>query len=328
MFYSIRHITKFKYGAPIHENVMDARMHPCTDDHQQCLNFYLHVRPATSVFSYQDYLNNTIHHFNIPGLHTELSVTAEATVQMTAPLALPAMLSEEAWAAVDQSSTDMAHWEMVMPSTFTPVTPALLALADELKIERRTDPLTVLRELNSVLNRTFAYVPKATRVDSPIDEAIAQRRGVCQDYAHIMLALVRNVLRMPCRYVSGYLYHNQTDRSTSGATHAWVEVLLPDLGWVGFDPTNDLIASERHIRVAVGRDYNDVPPTQGVFKGKASSELSVSVHVRRTDDLALIEDSAFHGAEPSAAPAVVSYVSPPALDWQEQLEQQQQQQQQ
>ncbi len=323
MLYTIRHITTFKYGAPIHENVMETRMQPCTDDQQQCLHFHLHVRPATSVFYYQDYLNNTIHHFNIPGLHTELSLMAEATVKVTAPDGLPDRLTADAWQAVEQSSTDMAHWEMVMPSTFTPSTPALHELAAELQIERRADPLSVVRELNSAINHTFAYAPQSTRVDSPIDEAIAQRRGVCQDYAHVMLALLRNVLHMPCRYVSGYLYHNQRDRLVSGATHAWVEVFLPDLGWVGFDPTNNIIAGERHIRVAFGRDYSDVPPTKGVFKGKAASQLGVSVHVRKTDELAPLEEFSFNLTEPSFAPAVVSYASVPFLDL---LEQQQQQQ--
>jgi hypothetical protein len=147
-----------------------------------------------------------------------------------------------------------------------------------------SDPLTVLRTLNTQLNAIFEYTPAATRVDSPIDEAIRQRSGVCQDYAHVMLALVRTYLRIPCRYVSGYLYHRQDDQSTADATHAWVEAWLPELGWVGFDPTNNLLAGERHIRAAVGRDYRDVPPTRGVFKGVAASELAVSVQVRKADD--------------------------------------------
>jgi transglutaminase-like putative cysteine protease len=107
---------------------------------------------------------------------------------------------------------------------------------------------------------------------------------VCQDYAHIMIALARE-LRIPCRYVSGYLHHSadHADRSSDGATHAWVEAWLPELGWVGFDPTNNLLAGERHIRVAVGRDYADVPPTRGVYKGAAESELAVHVKITPTE---------------------------------------------
>src|SRR5262249_19547158 len=126
----------------------------------------------------------------------------------------------------------------------------------------------------------FAYVPNATRADSPIDEVIATRQGVCQDFAHVMIALVRN-LGIPCRYVSGYLFHNlaDPDRSAEGASHAWVEAHLPGLGWVGCDPTNAMLAGERHVRTAIGRDYADVPPTRGVFKGKAQSVMTVGVQV-------------------------------------------------
>jgi Transglutaminase-like superfamily len=117
-------------------------------------------------------------------------------------------------------------------------------------------------------------------VDSPIDEAIESCQGVCQDFAHIMIALVRR-LKIPCRYVSGYLYRSawDHDRSVVDATHAWVEAFLPPLGWVGFDPTNCLLAGDRHIRTAIGRDYADVPPTRGIFRGQTPSELSVAVRV-------------------------------------------------
>ena len=110
------------------------------------------------------------------------------------------------------------------------------------------------------------------------------RAGVCQDLAHIMIALARRI-GIPCRYVSGYLSPSSDshDRSAEGATHAWAEAYLPTLGWVGFDPTNDVLAAERHMRVAVGRDYADVPPTRGVFRGEAGSELAVLVTVSLAD---------------------------------------------
>jgi transglutaminase-like putative cysteine protease len=127
----------------------------------------------------------------------------------------------------------------------------------------------------------FEYAPQSTRVDSPIDDALAARKGVCQDFAHVMIALVRQ-LGIPCRYVSGYLFQPaESAGSVDGATHAWVEAWLPGLGWVGFDPTHNTPAGEHHIRVAVGRDYADVPPTRGVFKGLSAvrSELAVGVSV-------------------------------------------------
>ena len=130
-------------------------------------------------------------------------------------------------------------------------------------------------------------MPNSTKVDSPIEDALRRRQGVCQDFAHIMIALVRR-LQIPCRYVSGYMFHRdeddeKQDRSLEGASHAWVEALVPRLGWVAFDPTNNLVGGDRHIRVAIGRDYADVPPTRGVYKGEAHSELSVAVTVSPSD---------------------------------------------
>jgi transglutaminase-like putative cysteine protease len=142
----------------------------------------------------------------------------------------------------------------------------------------------LLIELNQAIYDWFQYVPNSTKVDSPIDDALEARKGVCQDFSHIMIALARR-LRIPCRYVSGYLFHEakDKDRSLESASHAWVEALLPKLGWTAFDPTNNLIGGDRHIRVALGRDYADVPPTRGVYKGEAQSELTVSVTVAASD---------------------------------------------
>ncbi len=186
----------------------------------------------------------------------------------------------DAWAEADAQVKMGDYWEMLLPSEFAQPTPGLLDLAKQLEVRRRDDPLSLLRELNQKLYDWFEYVPKSTKVDSPIDEAIASRQGVCQDFAHIMIALVRR-LKIPCRYVSGYLYRRAQDhdRSVVDATHAWVEAFLPPLGWVGFDPTNCLLAGDRHIRTAIGRDYADVPPTRGIFRGHTPSELSVAVRV-------------------------------------------------
>jgi transglutaminase-like putative cysteine protease len=197
---------------------------------------------------------------------------------------IPPSLSPQAWDELDALVRNCDFWEMLLPSEFATPTQSLLELAKKLDVCRRDDPLQLLYELNSALYESFDYVPKSTKVDSPIDDAIRSQHGVCQDFAHIMIALVRT-LHIPCRYVSGYL-HRRTqdhDRSTDGATHAWVEAFLPQLGWVGFDPTNNLVAGDRHIRTAIGRDYSDVPPTKGVFRGETASELSVAVRVTASD---------------------------------------------
>lgn len=283
-FYSIRHLTRFRYSRAISESIMETRMHPRSDSNQHCLTFSLSVSPRCRVFSYRDHLGNNVQHFDIPGEHTQLVIVAESVVEQQPLPDVPSFLSPDAWSALDELIASGDYWEMLLPSQFAVSTTALVDLAAKLGATRRDDPLMLVHELNQSLFDYFEYVPRSTRVDSPIDEAILSGRGVCQDFAHTMIALLRHI-GIPARYVSGYLYRSREDhdRSTPDATHAWVDVLLPHLGWVGFDPTNNLVAHHRHVRAAIGRDYADVPPTHGVFRGKTSSELYVAVHVEASD---------------------------------------------
>jgi len=298
-YYSIQHLTRFDYSHPVCESAMEIRMQPRSDSNQRCLTFSLSVSPRCRVFSYRDHLGNQVHHFDIPGDHRQLVIVAHALVENQSLGMVPQRLESSVWPELDALVSEGDFWEMLSPSTFAEPTDALRALAAEWRIERRDDPLALLHEINRRMFETFEYLPRSTKVDSPIDVALESRRGVCQDFAHIMIALAR-LVGIPCRYVSGYLYHpadsadasaaaasaengNKDERSTPSATHAWVEAFLPRLGWVGFDPTNNLVATDGHIRTALGRDYADVPPTHGVYRGKTESELSVAVHVEATD---------------------------------------------
>lgn len=279
-FYSIRHLTRFRYSQTISESIMETRMHPRSDSSQHCLSFTLSVSPRCRVFTYRDHLGNNVHHFDIPGEHKQLVIVAESVVELQPQPEVPACLAPEAWGALDALTDGGDYWEMLLPSRFVAKTDAVRQLAAKLNVVRRDDPLTLVHELNQRLFEYFEYVPQSTRVDSPIDEAIKNAKGVCQDFAHTMIALLR-VVHLPARYVSGYLYRGRDDhdRSTPDASHAWVEVLMPQLGWVGFDPTNNLVVRHRHIRTAIGRDYADVPPTHGIFRGTTASELYVAVQV-------------------------------------------------
>lgn len=283
MYYSINHVTRFQYDTPVRESVMELRLRPRNEGCQRPHAFEVTTSPRAQIMSYRDYLGNIIDHFNIPAEHSRLTVTMQALVEMTVPSALPDALDNEAWPALQALVAQGDYWEMLSPSRFATPTPLLEQLAVELELQRRDDPLMLMRELNTQLHNTLTYVPDKTKVDSPIDDALQTREGVCQDYSHILIALVRQ-LGIPCRYVSGYLFRQMDDESAEGATHAWVEALLPELGWVGFDPTNNILARERHVRVAIGRDYADVPPTRGVFKGDTKSELAVAVKVRQIAD--------------------------------------------
>lgn len=294
MHYSVRHLTKFLYKSPVSESIMETRMHPRSDQMQRCLTFHLSVSPRCRVFSYRDHLSNHVHHFDIPVQHEQLVIVAESLVEVQPQPLPPESLPVSAWEELDRAVESDDYWEFLLPSEFATPTPALLELADHLDLRRRDDPLRVLLKLNKELFEYFDYKPRSTRADSPIDHALTTRGGVCQDFAHIMITLVRTQLQIPCRYVSGYLAHrmdSEHDRSESSATHAWVEAFLPELGWVGLDPTNWLIAAERHIRTAIGRDYADVPPTHGMFRGRAKSELTVAVQVTPSEGLLQLDQA-------------------------------------
>jgi len=289
MFYSIRHLTKFRYSAAVSESIMELRMRPRSEGAQRCLNFDLSVTPRTVVQSYRDHLSNVVHHFDVPSAHRQLTIVAQATVDVEPRPEMPEPMGSDAWEQLRSELAEGDFWEMLAPSQFAHSTPLTEEFARQIGAPGREqaqhrDPIELLLELNAALPREIAYTPKSTRVDSPVDDALRNRQGVCQDYAHIMIALVRRV-GIPCRYVSGYLFHKagSKTRSTEGATHAWVEAYLPGLGWVGLDPTNSVLAGESHVRTAVGRDYADVPPTRGVFKGDATSELTVAVRVAPSD---------------------------------------------
>lgn len=283
MIYSVRHVTKFRYTPAVRESVMEVRTQPRSEGNQRCLTFDLSVKPAATIMHYRDFLGNMVHHFDIAANHSELTVKAQSVVEVL-PIPVPDLASAGSWHELDTLVESDGYYDTLQASTFASPTPLLEKLARELEIQRRGTPLQMLFDISEGIHQSFEYAPNSTKVDSPIDDALSARKGVCQDFAHIMIALVRG-LRVPCRYVSGYLFHAKDDQSfvSEGASHAWVEALVPGTGWVGFDPTNNLLSGDRHIRVAVGRDYSEVPPTRGVFKGGAESELSVAVTVALSD---------------------------------------------
>ena len=283
MYYTIRHQSVFRYPQPVSEMVMEVRAQPRTEWTQHCLSFEMQVTPKTRVMHYRDYLGNTVHHFSVPAKTSQLTIVTTALVEVQPFREWPLALAPSAWALVDSALDQGEYYDMLLPSDFAKPSPLLLELAGRLQVTRRDDPMTVLRQINEGICETFEYVPNSTRVDSPIDDALRARKGVCQDLAHIMTTLVRQ-LRIPCRYVSGYVSPDETAERRAGlASHAWVEAMLPGWGWVGFDPTCGRLVSDRHVRCAIGRDYGDVPPTKGVYKGDVRGELTVQVRVIPAD---------------------------------------------
>jgi transglutaminase-like putative cysteine protease len=281
MFYSIRHVTRFRYSAPVRESVMELRMQPRSEGPQVLRSFQISTNPRAQLYAYTDHFGNAVYHFNVLRTHEELRIEAQAVVEFSHTAMPPETVDALEWKRFNAYNLKNEQFDLLEPSKFAFVSPALARFMAANDIDKPAgDPLTALKQLNKTIHDAFDYEVGITQVHSPIDHALEEGRGVCQDFAHIMIAVARR-WGIPARYVSGYLHHRpqNNDRSGADATHAWVEAYLPSLGWVGFDPTNDIMAGDRHIRAAVGRDYADVPPTRGTFKGIAESELGIAVTV-------------------------------------------------
>ena len=302
MLLEVRHVTRYEYDQPVRESVMELWMQPQKGARQRLVSFDLEINPAAQLFSFADTFGNAVYHFDVPQPHQRLTITARSAVETQAPAPLPESLDGGEWDRLRSDFVRGENFDFLRPNGFAVDTPALHAFMTEKDLAgpRSRCPLSAVRELSRIVYESFAYEAGVTRADSPIDDVLKSRRGVCQDFAHVMLAICRS-WGVPARYVSGYLFTDRKagDRSDPDATHAWVEVFLPSLRWVGFDPTNNIEAGERHIACAVGRDYSDVPPSKGVYKGDAESELSVGVSVRRAR-AALSEPEFLRTSQPAA----------------------------
>ena len=321
MFYSIRHVTRFRYSAPVRESVMELRMQPRSEGPQTLRSFQIATNPRAQLYAYTDHLGNAVYHFNMLREHEELRIEAQAVVEMASFPERPAKLDDLEWSRYNGFNLNDDHFDMLEPSKYARPSPELDAFMRIADLQKPVgDPLSALLTLQRGIYDSFEYQSGITEVNSPIEVALEQRRGVCQDFAHIMTAIARQ-WGVPTRYVSGYLYHKGChDRSAADATHAWVECWLPSIGWIGFDPTNNIMAAERHVRAAVGRDYGDTPPTRGTYKGGADSELSIAVSLEPTAAPVRHEDF-LKVARPMSTP-------PPTPSMPERLYHQQQQQQQ
>ncbi len=281
MRYEIEHVSRYRYTAPVRRCVMSLCLRPRDDRGQRLLHFEIKTAPPASLSYETDAFGNTKHVLNVHREHEVLEVTTHCTVETAPAAALPGSLGADAWEAVRSWGQSLTHWDFMHASAVARPSAALTAFMERLAIAPAGDPLVSLLRLSDTLSDSFEYVPGVTSAVSPIEHILETGRGVCQDYAHVMIAIVRS-WGLPARYVSGYMY--VTDQAPETATHAWVECRLPDLGWVGFDPTNRRLADARYVRIAVGRDYQDVAPTRGVLLGGGESELEVDVRMQPVAD--------------------------------------------
>jgi transglutaminase-like putative cysteine protease len=318
----IVHETRYFYTGPVRESVMELWLQPLHLPMQRLVSFEIVTEPRAKMFTYTDWLGNTVYHFDVPRTHDALIIRSHATVETTPPPPLPLTLEPGEWKRLREDYVQAAHYDFMQPSHFVENTELLTRFMSEHDLlERPPNPLLGLRQLNDEIYTAFDYTPGFTAADSPIDAALAHRKGVCQDFAHIMLAVARR-WGIPARYVSG----EARERSTPDASHAWVECYLPTLGWVGFDPTNDMATGERHVVVAYGRDYGDVPPTRGVLKGETEAELQVEVAVNKARPDNPKTDFLRVTRPPRPRPEQLrAQIRPPNMAQQLQMQQQQQQ---
>ena len=318
MILEIQHETSLEYTTPVSEWITELRMEPVSDQTQSCHSFHLLVSQPTSPFRYLDGFGNRVHHFNILTTHQKVRILAASIVE-TSPQGVDVMSSQ----ATFPMNLENAGLEVLEFLGFRdPVrkTPLLEPLRETLapRSGQRLGPWLYM--VGEYIRSNFEYARSFTNSSSPIDDILTHRKGVCQDFAHLMIALLRS-FNVPARYVSGYI-HRPNKESQS---HAWCEAWIPDLGWVGFDPTNGCPASESFVTVATGRDFTDVPPNKGIFRGQGQETISVRVATRQLDRLPSL--SWFERLPPLDIPLekISTFRNKVAAD--EQVEQQQQQQQ-
>ena len=290
MRFRLTHRTLYGYAGYASESFMEARLTPTTDDSQRLLSRQLVTLPAANIHCYTDYFGNAAESFSIVQRHRELILESVCEVETTpCPPPRVALSITVAEARQLYRREKLKLFEFLAPSAAINEGAEVKSLAQTLF--KSGAPLgEALLQLNSWIKKSFRYAAGSTQIDTPVEVALKQRAGVCQDFAQVMIALLR-AAEIPARYVTGYIEtENQRKAAESkrapaliGASesHAWVEAYLPGGFWWPLDPTNDCVAGERHVKVAVGRDYLDCTPTRGVFKGTHTEKLSVAVVMQR-----------------------------------------------
>lgn len=289
MHYRIRHVTSYEYSESVSICHNEARLVPLTTSHQRPLGTRISIEPTASVLvSDVDYFGNTTHFFTLQEAHHRLSVIASSDVEVT-PYESPALALSIGWEAVrdrariDRSAESLRALEYTFESPYVRGTLGLQEYAMT-SFGPKRPILEAVFDLTKRIQADFKYLPGSTNVSTPVDEVFARRRGVCQDFAHLEIAMLR-ACGLPACYVSGYVHNSpapgQTKLQGADASHAWVSVWCPGFGYVDFDPTNGSVPRDEHITLARGRDFGDASPLRGVILGGGEHSVRVGVDVHR-----------------------------------------------
>lgn len=274
------HRTSFVYAGEAKESFNELRLRPAETEFQRCLAFDLRISPVAETRDYGDFHGNTVHYFEVPEPHERLCITAISRVETVPTGQRPAtpMVSAEQLATSPEREM-MA--EFATDSPYVPLDVELWREAQDILAGGRGDVWGDVRRLGEHVHRTFIYQPGSTGVSTRAPDALRLRAGVCQDFAHVHLGLCRT-LGIPARYVSGYFLNPARRPGENEASHAWIEAWLPGAGWLAYDPTHARVADDRYITLAVGRDYADIRPVSGTYRGAPTRALRVDVCVRET----------------------------------------------
>jgi transglutaminase-like putative cysteine protease len=281
MLFQIRHTTRFKYEQPVYESHNELRMRPLEGPRQRCLSFGLEIDPPGTTMEYQDFYGNSVHALSVFPPHGALAIVARSMVERLPELddAAVAMTFREFLAR--DSSRNRLEYDFLNPSNYVPFSDPLRKFFWMVHPANDEDVFEYVQRVVVFVRGQFEYEPGRTQVHSTADEILTIGGGVCQDFAHLTIGVLR-LAGVPARYVSGYLAPTANSasvaRAASSASHAWLEAQVPLLGWVGFDPTHGCRTDCRHIRVAIGRDYEDVSPIKGVFR-TAGGEQQMTVEL-------------------------------------------------
>jgi transglutaminase-like putative cysteine protease len=275
--FSIQHITKYTYEGPVSDSANQIVLFPVKDACQEVVRHELRITGDPPIELYKDYYGNEIGSFTHAESHQSLVIDSTVEV-ITKPR--PALVDsaplETQWAQLEQVRWQVPYIDFLKQEQFSSLSEVLDSVCPD-KARSRT-PLAAALQLRTFVYDHFKYIKGVTSVESTLDEVWGLKAGVCQDFAHILLVLLRQI-QIPARYVSGYICPNHNGMRGEGATHAWIEACIPFNGWVGLDPTNNCLADDLHVRLAVGRNFSDCSPVKGTYKGAAGQRLEVGVSV-------------------------------------------------
>ncbi|WPR72089.1 transglutaminase family protein [Flavobacterium sp. NG2] len=278
--FKIVHITKYQYNWPIKESINEIRLFPHHFVNQDVLQYQLLITNNPEVIISEDYHGNRVGNFNTLEAHTEMCIESRMLVRVSHSLKIPEIDHATVKDLINEKEKSISLTRFSYPEDIKKQD-EIEQILKNIGTENKTI-ITLAQECNEYIYTHFTYTKGITTINTTLDEILELKKGVCQDFAHLLLQLMRT-LGIPARYVSGYICPNQSGMRGEGATHAWVEIYSPIQGWLGIDPTNNIWTMDNHVKLSVGLNFSDCTPVKGTFKGLAKQTLSVCVSIGYED---------------------------------------------